>query len=191
MTKHIAIIDGHPDPDRARFVHALADAYADGAVAGGHDIRRIEVAQLNFPVLRSRKQWTEEPLPPLLEEPQTAIGWADHIVILYPLWMGDVPALLKAFFEQVARPGFALEEGVKPKPLLTGKSAHVVVTMGMPGLFYTVYFRAHGLKSLERNILKMAGIKPVRHTIIGSVEASAKVRQGWLEEFYSLGEAGN
>lgn len=191
MSKRIAIIDGHPDPDRARFVHALADSYADGAVAGGHEVRRIEVAQLNFPVLRSRKQWIDEPLPPLLEEPQAAIGWANHIVILYPLWMGDMPALLKAFLEQVARPGFALEEGTRPKPLLKGRSAHVIVTMGMPGLFYAVYYRAHSLKSLERNILKMAGIKPVRHTIIGSVEESAEARKGWLDEMFGAGEAGN
>ena len=189
MTKRIAIIDGHPDPDRARFVHALADAYADGAVAGGHDIRRIEVSQLNFPVLRSRKQWTDEPLPPLLEEPQAAMGWADHIVIFYPLWLGDVPALLKAFLEQVLRPGFAMTEGVRPKALLKGKSAHVVVTMGMPGFFYATFYRAHSLKSLERNILKFVGISPVRHTIIGAVDSSAETRTGWLEEMASAGEA--
>jgi putative NADPH-quinone reductase len=188
MTKHIAIIDGHPDPDRARFVHALADAYADGAVAGGHDIRRIEVSQLNFPVLRSRKQWTDEPLPPLLEEPQAAIGWADHIIIFYPLWLGDVPALLKAFLEQVLRPGFAMTEGITPKKLFAGKSAHVIVTMGMPGFFYTTFYRAHSLKSLERNILKFVGIKPVRHTIIGAVDSSAETRTWWLDQMVSAGE---
>ena len=189
MTKRIAIIDGHPDPDRARFVHALADVYADGAVAGGHDIRRIEVSQLNFPVLRSRKQWTDESLPPLLEEPQAAIGWADHIVILYPLWLGDVPALLKAFLEQVLRPGFAMTEGITPKKLFKGKSAHVIVTMGMPGFFYATFYRAHSLKSLEHNILKFVGISPVRHTIIGAVDSSAETRTGWLEEMASAGEA--
>jgi putative NADPH-quinone reductase len=192
MTKRITIIDGHPDPDRARFVHALADAYADGAVAGGHDIRRVDVAQLNFPVLRSRKQWTDEPLPPLLEEPQAAIGWADHLVMLYPLWHGDLPALFKAFLEQVMRPGFALEYGNRfPKKLLQGKSAHVTVTMGMPGLFYALYFRAHSLKALERNILRMSGISPVRHTIIGSVEESADVRKGWLNQMHARGQAGD
>jgi putative NADPH-quinone reductase len=28
-------------------------------------------------------------------------------VIIYPLWLGAMPALLKGFFEQVFRPGFA------------------------------------------------------------------------------------
>jgi putative NADPH-quinone reductase len=102
--------------------------------------------------------------------------------------MGDVPALLKAFLEQVLRPGFAMIESDQPKGLLKGKSAHVVVTMGMPGFFYATYFRAHSLKSLERNVLKMVGIKPVRHTIIGAVEASGAARGGWLDEMAIAGE---
>jgi hypothetical protein len=32
-------------------------------------------------------------------------------------------------------------------------------------------FRAHSLKSLERNILKFVGIKPVRETLVGTVGA--------------------
>src|SRR5258706_10141570 len=128
------MIDGHPDPDRARFVHALADSYAAGAIDAGHEVRRIEVAGLDFPLLRSRTAWESEPPPAAIVEAQQALAWADHIVILYPLWLGDVPALLKGFLEQALRPGFAID----PKGaglnngLLRGKSARLVVTMGMP-----------------------------------------------------------
>jgi hypothetical protein len=31
----------------------LADAYTDGAEAGGHTVRRVVVAELDFPLLRS------------------------------------------------------------------------------------------------------------------------------------------
>ena len=34
----ITIIDGHPDPSKERFCHALASAYADGATQAGHDV---------------------------------------------------------------------------------------------------------------------------------------------------------
>jgi len=58
--------------------------------------------------------------------------------------------------EQVARPGFAFGtakgKGLPPK-LLKGRSARVIVTMGMPALFYRWYYRAHSVKNLERNIL--------------------------------------
>lgn len=52
-----------------------------------------------------------------------------------PLWLGDVPALLKAFLEQIARPRFALAQGTMPKPLVKGRSARLIVTMGMPAFF--------------------------------------------------------
>ena len=40
----IVIIDGHPDPDRARLIHALADEYAAGAEESCHEVRRLDVA---------------------------------------------------------------------------------------------------------------------------------------------------
>ena len=92
----ILIIDGHPDTDRARFVHALADAYADGA-ALSHEVRRIDLAGLDIPLIRSQSEWMETAPPPAIAEAQQAIAWAEHLVFLYPLWLGDVPALLKAF----------------------------------------------------------------------------------------------
>lgn len=36
------------------------------------------------------------------------ILWADHIVFLYPLWLGHMPALLQAFLEHALRLGIAL-----------------------------------------------------------------------------------
>jgi len=61
--------------------------------------------------------------------------------------------------------------------------------MGMPALFYRFYFGAHSVKSFERNILKLIGIKPVRHTLIGGVEGSADDRRRRLEELRALGAA--
>ena len=101
-----------------------------------------------------------------------------------------MPGLLKAFIEQLLRPGFAFayQEKGFPKKLLAGKSAHVVVTMGMPGFFYRWYYRAHSLKSLERNILNFVGIKPVRASVIGMIgERPAKHRKQWLEKMRALG----
>jgi putative NADPH-quinone reductase len=190
MRTNILIVDGHPDADRARFVHALADAYAAGAAATGHDLRRIDLATLDFPLLRSRADWIDGTPVPAIERAQADIRWANHIVFLYPLWLGDVPALLKGFLEQVARPGFALAEGRMPKPLLKGRSARLVVTMGMPAFFYRFYYGAHSVKSFERNILKLAGIKPVEHTLIGNVEGDAETREQWLDTMLNLGMAG-
>lgn len=190
MTRRIAILDGHPDPDRSRFVHALADAYAAGAAEAGHAVRRLDIATLDIPVLRSQAEWRGQPTPAIAAAQET-IGWAEHLVILYPLWLGDVPALLKAFLEQVARPGFAIGEGATgPKPLLKGRTAHIVVTMGMPGFVYRLYYGAHSLKSLKRNILRMAGIRPVTDHVIGMVEGDAGARAEWLARMRDFGAMG-
>ncbi len=190
--RRITLIDGHPDPDPGRFVHALADTYGAAALAAGHDVRRIKVAGLAFDLLESRTEWEEGPLSPAIAEAQEDIAWAEHLVIFYPLWLGDLPARLKGFFEQVMRPGFAFEPGAKglPEKRLKGRTAHIVVTMGMPALFYRVYFRAHSLRSLERNILGFVGIAPTERSIVGNVEGDAEHRTKWLETMTGYGAAG-
>jgi putative NADPH-quinone reductase len=193
MSKRIAIIDGHPDPAHERFCHVLATTYAEAAKAAGHQVRRLTVAELDVPVLRSAKDWAKDAPTPDVQRAQETITWAEHLVIVYPLWLGSMPALLKAFFEQVFRPGFAIKEDKGkgwPVGLFAGKSARVVVTMGMPALIYRLFFLSHSLKSLERNILRFSGIKPIRESLIGSVESSAAHREKWLQEMRVLGHEG-
>ena len=187
----IAVIQGHPDASGNRLCHALASAYVEGALAAGHEIEQVDVGQLNFPILRSQEDWEKghDRTPEDLQEAQRAIVEADHLFLIYPLWLGTSPALFKAFLEQVFRPGIALsyDEGF-PKPLLKGKSARIVVTMGMPAIAYRWYFFAHGLKNLERSILGIAGLKPVRHTLFGMVESvSNEKRLGWMAKMNALG----
>lgn len=172
MTR-ILILQGHPDPSTRHLGHALADAYAEGAAGASHEVRHVDVARLDFPLLRSAADWNEGAVPPSLASVQQDILWAAHLVFFFPLWMGDMPALLKGFIEQVARPGFAFHRSSEHpfgQKALGGRSARVVVTMGMPALVYRFVFRAHSVKSLERNILGFVGIAPVHETLIGGVD---------------------
>ncbi|MDR4478172.1 MAG: NAD(P)H-dependent oxidoreductase [Nitrospira sp.] len=194
MSKRITIIQGHPDAQTRHFGHALADEYAKGCEEGGHEVRRVEVARLEFPLLRSKEEFEQGVPLDSIKQVQDSIRWSDHLVILYPLWLGSMPAMLKAFLEQVFRPNVAFEyqaSGTMAKKLFTGKSARIVVTMGMPALVYRWLFFAHSLKSLQRNILGFCGIKPARATLIGQVEGmTEQQRAGWLDEMRKLGHAG-
>jgi putative NADPH-quinone reductase len=193
MSKRITVIQGHPDPGRNHLCHALAEAYRSGAEAGDFEVRSIVVADLTFPWIRSRSDFETGERPPAIVEAQSVIRSSDHLVIVYPLWHGTQPALLKAFLEQVFRYDFAFEPDARGRyrKLLRGRSARIVVTMGMPALAYRWYFGAHGLKSMERSILKFAGIRPVRETLFGRVEAVTPAeRQRWLERMRALGRAG-
>lgn len=193
MNQKITLIQGHPDLEQKRFCHALADAYAEGAATAGRELRRINVGTLDFPLIRTQAEFEERPPPPDIENAQQAIRWAEHLVVVYPLWLGTMPALLKGFFEQTFRYGFAISEDTDrmPRKLLAGRSARVVITMGMPALVYRWYFRAHSLKSLERNILGMSGIKPISENLIGLVGALDEPgAERWLEKLRRLGERG-
>jgi putative NADPH-quinone reductase len=192
MSKRVVIINGHPDAGHKHLGDALVAAYEAGAIAAGHEVRRVVVAELDFEILRSKDEWENGEPPPSIRQAQETIAWADHLVIFYPLWLGEMPALLKAFLEQVARPGFAFakaDSGRLGKKLLSGKSARIVVTMGMPALLYRWYYRAHGLKNLERNILGFVGIGPVDSTLLGLVEGGkAARREKWIAALRALGQ---
>lgn len=194
MGKRILILQGHPDATARHYCHALAEAYADGARQAGHSVETCEIARIDFPLLRSKAEWDDGPTPESLKPVQEAISRAEHLVFVFPLWLGGMPALLKGFLEQVARPGFALSKMDAssdgrgfPKKLLAGRSARLVVTMGMPALVYRWLFRAHSLKALERNILGFVGIAPIHETLIGMIEGDAKHRERWLVKLGRLG----
>jgi putative NADPH-quinone reductase len=193
-SRRLLIIQGHPDPEPVHFGHALAEAYVQGAGAGGHPLRQVQVAALDFPLLRRQADWKDGTVPPALAPVQQDILWAQHLVLFFPLWMGDMPALLKAFIEQVARPGFAFQPdqgGPLGQKALAGRSARVVVTMGMPALIYRHFYRAHSLKSLERNILGFIGIGPITETLVGNVEdPDGQARRRWLDKLQALGRHG-
>jgi putative NADPH-quinone reductase len=141
-------------------------------------------------MIRSRQAFETETPPPAIREAQEALAWADHLVIIHPLWLGAAPAVLKAFIEQVFRYGVALSPPGGPiKGLLSGKSARVVVTMGMPAPIFRWVFGAYGLKSLERGVLWLSGFRPIAHSVVGRVE-SPGVAVRWLATLEQLGRRG-
>jgi putative NADPH-quinone reductase len=197
MGRRVVIVQGHPDKSPERFCRALAGAYEKGARSAGHEVRRIDVASLRFDLVRSQAEWQSAKPPADIRAAQDDIGWAEHIVLIYPLWLGTMPALLKGFLEQLLRPGFATPEmkedlsRLPPPGRLKGRSARVVVTMGMPALAYRWFFGAHSLKSLERNILKFVGITPIRESLVGLVGVKSDTgRKRWLQKMETLGQEG-
>jgi len=188
----IMIVVGHPHVDS--YCEALAGAYRRGAEAGGHEVRLFALAEMTFdPILREGYR-REQPLEPDLAAAREAFVACDHAVLVFPLWCGDMPAILKGFIERVLQPDLLAIQaagGQASWKLFKGKSARIVMTMGMPGWFYRWYYGAHALKLLKRNILHFIGIKPVHATIYGMIEAVGDdKRRQWLREVEALGRAG-
>lgn len=192
-TKRILIIQGHPDIEEQHLCHQLAHSYQQAAESAGHQVQLLEIGKLEFPVLRSRKEWESSDVCADIQAAQRAIGEAQQVVIIYPLWLGTLPALLKAFLEQVLRPGFAFHygDGHSWKRALKGKSTRIIVTMGMPGWFYYGVYMAHSLRSLVRNILSFTGFGPNRTTVFGLVEGMTEKRyQRCMDKVAALGRKG-
>lgn len=195
VARRIVIVQGHPDPGGGHYGHALARAYLEGAAESGHQVEVLPVAEFDFALLRTRQDFDGGNPPEVIRNCQRAIAAADHLVIIHPLWLGSMPGLLKGFLEQVFRPDFAFGRPQTPgrpgRKLLKGKSARVVVTMGMPGFAYRWFYGAHAVKSLERNVLAFTGFRPIRRTLIGSVEARDDAgRKARLAEMRKLGRLG-
>jgi putative NADPH-quinone reductase len=167
--KNLLIINGHPDASPGRLSSALAAAYQEGAEAAGHTVRRINIGAIEFPVLRDPSKFTSKPSEVAILDAQNEFLKADHLVFIFPLWLGGPPALLKAFLEQIACGQFLLRERKHGFPTggLKGRSASVIVTMGMPPLLYRVIFGARGIKSFNQGILRLSGLSPIRAYYFG------------------------
>jgi putative NADPH-quinone reductase len=187
MTK-ICIIQGHPHFGGQHLCHALAASYEKGAIAAGHSVSTIDIAGLDFDILRDPALMIEPPTGSMLEAQQTILA-ADHLMIIYPLWLATMPALVKAFFEQIARGQFMMGMNEKGWPIgkLKGRSARLVVTMGMPAIGYKLLMGADGVRGFESGVLGIAGIGPIRETLLGGVDGSQKQREKWLVKMSDLG----
>lgn len=185
----IAIIVGNPLHDS--YSEALGQAYQRGAESGGHQANVFMLGRMNFDAILREGYRREQALEPDLAAARAAFVACDHVVVIFPLWCGDMPAILKGFFERILQPDLlAIQKsgGKASWKFFKGKSARVIMTMGMPGWFYRIYYGAHALKLLRRNILQFVGITPVRSSVYGMIEAvSDDTRKSWLREVEALG----
>lgn len=190
MNNRVLVVLGHPDTNS--FCGATALAYAEGARSTGAEVKEIRLGELAFdPILHHGYHVIQE-LEPDLQQTQKDILWAEHIVWVYPTWWGGMPALMKGFIERIILPGFAFkyrEQSPLWDKLMTGRSAHLFVTMDAPTLYYRMIVGSPGHKQMMRAILGFCGFKPIRLTQIGMLKRSKPLeREQWLKEARQLGE---
>jgi len=186
MTR-IVVVVGHARVDT--FCEALGNRYAAGARTAGHDITVFVTSRMAFDPILRRGYDGLQPLEPDLQAARDAIVSADHLVLIFPLWIGTLPAIFKGFLERVLQPDLLASKAAgRFLPTLAGKSVRVVITMGMPGLIYRWWYGAYALNMLKRNILGFLGAGPIRSTIHGNIEGvGAYGRARWLDEAEAMG----
>lgn len=190
MTQRILILLGHPSSDS--FCAALARQYHDTARQAGHDVRLVNLGDLDFdPILREGYR-QPQPLEPDLRDAQHAIAWAERLVLVFPIWWGGIPALLKGFLDRVLQPGFAFRYrsgSPFPEKLLAGRHAHLLVTMDTPPWYYRWIQAMPGLHQMRRTTLAFCGIRPEKTLTFGPLLSSTpQRRQAWLERTRALAQ---
>ncbi len=184
----ILIINGHPDSESFNF--GLAAAYKKGALSTGSEVQEIIIRELDFnPNLEFGYRKRTELEPDLLKA-QVQINWADHIVWIYPVWWGSVPAIMKGFLDRTLLPGFAFkkkEDSWKWNKLLKGKTARIICTMDQPTWFYRWINGNPSHTAMKRLCMSFIGIKTIGITSIGNVRLSkVEYRQKWLTKIEKL-----
>ena len=190
MAQRILILLGHPDANS--LCAALASAYAEGASAAGAEVRWLRLGELDFdPLLHAGYRGTQV-LEPDLQAAQAAIAWANHLVWVYPVWWGAMPALLKGFIDRVFLPGFAFryrQGSALWDKLLAGRSAQLLVTMDSPPWYFRWVTRMPGHHQMKKAILEFCGISPVQVHSFGPVRSASTERLAqWVEKAQQLGQ---
>lgn len=117
--KH-AIIACHPD--EKSFTLSVAQRYAEAVLAHGHEAIVRDLYRMRFnPVLRSRER-KGRPAKDVVKE-WGALGKPDVFVLVYPIWFGTPPAMLKGYIDRVFGAGRTRGQGGEggSRELLAGK----------------------------------------------------------------------
>jgi putative NADPH-quinone reductase len=187
-SKRMLVILGHPSNDS--FCGAVIERYVEAATQAGHQVRLLRLGTLDFdPVLHAGYNEIQLLEPDLLNA-QNDISWAEHLTLVYPIWWGGIPALLKGFFDRVFLPGFAFKyrKGSPfPDKLLKGRTAHLLVTMDTPPWYYRWVYRMPGLQQMRKTTLEFCGIKPLKTLTFGPVLGSTpEQREAWLKQVQAI-----
>ncbi|MFK7795274.1 MAG: NAD(P)H-dependent oxidoreductase [Gammaproteobacteria bacterium] len=129
---NVLIVYAHPNP--LSFNQSILKVINSAFKNKGATVRLKDLYAERFDPVLGEAQLSlqsEGKLPDDIKREQEQVTWADTLVVIYPLWWFDRPAILKGWFDRVFTHGFAFnfdENGVQG--LLTGKRAMVVVTAG-------------------------------------------------------------
>lgn len=193
--KKIFILLGHPD--MVGMCTAIADTYEQAARSAGHTIERLNIGQMQFDPILHKGYRAIQPMEPDLVRFQELIRWADHVVIIHPVWWVGMPAILKGLFDRAWLPGSAfrymrMKSGARSMfwhRLYRGKTARIIITSGTaPWLVRLLPGNVNA--QLKWGILWFAGFS-THTTWFGPAEnPPEELKARWLAKVSHLGAKG-
>ncbi|WP_299927016.1 NAD(P)H-dependent oxidoreductase [uncultured Pelagimonas sp.] len=195
MPRKIFVFDAHPVADTLN-AH-MAQTYLAAAQATGHDLRHQSLSQMAFdPDFGQTHYRHTKALEPDLEAFMQALEWSDHLVMTMPMWWGSYPAKTKALLDRSLMAGRAFDTrnpniiGL-PAPMLSGRSARVIITSDTPRIFQRLAYGDAFQKQIKGQVTGFVGIKPTRFTWLAPAGTPKPgVVEKWAAKVETLGRKG-
>lgn len=186
--KKIFILLGHPDKETLN--GALVAEYERGAKEAGHEVRRMNIGDMQFDPILHKGYKTIQELEPDLKIFQENVRWCNHFVLFYPSWWSTMPALLKGLIDRVWLPGFAYHfkhGGYLWEGLLKGKSAAMYITSDTAPIIQRLIF-GDTTNELKKGILWFSGLGPIYVHKFGYLKHFGEWRRKhMMRKVYKLG----
>ena len=133
----------------------MRKTYAKAARLIGHEVRITHMHELEFDMDFGVNSYKDaKPLEPDLEKLLEDLKWCEHLVLTTPMWWGGLPAKLKGAIDRAFMPGITFDnntgKGKLPKPMLSGRSARVILTSDTPGWFMRLIYKNAIIHQLKK-----------------------------------------
>lgn len=183
-----SIILAHPKP--GSFNHAIAKAASDQLLKSGHAVFYHDLYAEQFDPLTPADEIPKDAvLPPEIEKHCAEIEAVDGIIIVYPNWWSQPPAILKGWLDRVLRADRAYKfittpngEG-KSVGLLKAKRALVINTANTPQETEAAVLGDPQALIWEKVVFGLCGVPEVTRLVFTPVIVSTlEQRQRWLIE---------
>jgi len=186
MSDRILVVVGHPLA--GSLSHELGLRYAEAARAAGAEVRVRDLSErqpqnppdrASLRSVREDRSWLE----PSVAADLADLEWAQHILIVFPQWWGLYPAVLKAWIDRTFVSGatYRSTAGYRWEPLLTGRTARLIMTCDVPRFYNRLVYRDAAITALRRATLGYCGIKTIGASRFTPVKTSTpELRAKWL-----------
>ena len=183
-------------PYGGSFCGAILAAVERGLKTGGHKCRVINLDQDDFdPVMRSKDLLAFvgagragadalDAIDDQVREYKEHLEWAEHLVMIFPIWWMTTPAMTKGFIDKVIFPAIAydMKDG-RLVSRLSLRKVTVITTMNTPADIYREVFGNPLEGSLIKGTFRQIGIENIEWTSLNEVkQVSREQREAWLEE---------
>tara|TARA_R110000787_G_scaffold14825_1_gene45669 strand:+ start:60 stop:668 length:609 start_codon:yes stop_codon:yes gene_type:complete len=162
--RRFLVVFAHPLRDSLSA--ALRDSVLDGLRAAGHQTDLVDLYEDGFDPRLSAEERTAF-MKPGYSPPADVAGYCerlratDGVVLVFPQWWFNMPAILKGFIDRVFVPGVAFDPdpaGGRLIPRLENlRSVHVVSTTGAPWWITELYMRNPVRRQIRNGIARVCG----------------------------------